>query len=119
MGRPLEYKAKAFHGYDQYGEDAISAGEIVTYYTNFYSDSIAHQLILKDKGNEKEDKNGILKVHLKDSLLRLNDKENQVFKSLVKSGNIGAFSETLTTNNKKTKFSSTVEEDKYEGSSKN
>lgn len=114
MGRPLEYEAPAFFGHSNYGEPEIKVGDKLTYQTNFYSDSIAHELILVDKGNEKEKKNGILKVHVKDSLFRLNKDENKVFKSLSHSGKLGYLSDTLTTSNKKTQFSSTAEEDKFE-----
>ncbi|PID78312.1 MAG: hypothetical protein CSA18_02090 [Deltaproteobacteria bacterium] len=114
MGRPLVYKAKAFHPHHVWGPGNIDVGDILEYRTNFYSDSIAHQLVLVDEGDEVKKKNGIIKVHLKNSLLRLNGEENNVFRSMVKSGNIGCLSPTLTTSNKKTQFGSTAEEDKFE-----
>lgn len=114
MGRPLEYKAKAFYDNGQSGENSIKPGDILKYDTKFYSDSIAHDLILVDKGNEEEKKNGILGVHVKDSLVLLDSQENAIFKSMSNSGKLGYLSDTLTTSNKKTKFSSSVEEDKFE-----
>ncbi len=114
MGRPLEYKAKAFYEYLPYSGEQIKVGDIITYKTNFYSDSIAHDLVLINKGNEEKKENGILGVKIKDSLLLLNENENAVFKSMATSGNLGYLSDTLTTSNKKTKFASSVEEDKFE-----
>lgn len=114
MGRPLEYKAKAFYEYLPYSGEKIKVGDIITYKTNFYSDSIAHDLVLINQGNEEKKENGILGVKIKDSLLLLNENENAVFKSMATSGNLGYLSDTLTTSNKKTKFASSVEEDRFE-----
>lgn len=113
MGRPLEYTAKALYN-GGYGTDSITVGQPLLYKTNFYSDSIAHDLVVKNKGNETTKQNAILGVQIKDSLVRLNKNENAVFKSIATSGDIGYLSNTLTTSNKKNHFSSTAEEDKFE-----
>lgn len=86
MGRPLDY---TYRGY--------------SHKIKLYSDSIAHNLIrLKDKKNGES----LVKVHIKDNLKRLNNTENQIFKSMKESGGLGHLKNTFTTTNKKTTFAS-------------
>jgi len=79
----------------------------------FISDSIAHNVI--DRGEITKDESGkeksLLKVEVKDSIKRLSEEENDVYQSIKNAATLGLLHPTLTTTNKKTKFSVKDEED--------
>lgn len=78
----------------------------------YISDSIAHRVIVptveKDKemkeSPEKEAKNTMVSIQMKDSIKRLSDEKNDLYKSIKDSGQLGKLHETLTNSNKKTRF---------------
>lgn len=78
----------------------------------YISDSIAHRVIVptveKDKEKkespEKEAKNTMVSIQMKDSIKRLSDEKNVLYKSIKDSGQLGKLHETLTNSNKKTRF---------------
>ena len=80
----------------------------------FISDSIAHSLV----DNHKYSKNGnsLLEVKIKNEIKRLDQDENEVYRSIKNANLLGLLQPTLTTTNKKTKFS--VKDEKKEESKK-
>lgn len=95
IGRPLKYKAPGV----LYGSKAIEE-----YKLTFIPDSITDNIV------ESEKENNILEVKKKKSLKRLTDSQNDVYRSILNSGQIGFLSDTLSTINKKTNFTSFEEE---------
>lgn len=107
MGRPLVYKANPLD-YDQSAAGAPKVNELMDYKISLYSDSITHNLkVLKKTSNEGY---SLVQVKVLDKIKRLNDKENDVYKSIKNSGNLGFLSNTVSSSTKKTIFS--AEEDK-------
>ncbi|EFE87105.1 autotransporter outer membrane beta-barrel domain-containing protein [Fusobacterium periodonticum] len=80
----------------------------------FISDSIAHSLV----DNHKYSKNGnsLLEVKIKNEIKRLDQDENEVYRSIKNANLLSLVQPTLTTTNKKTKFS--VKDEKKEESKK-
>ena len=80
----------------------------------FISDSIAHSLV----DNHKYSKNGnsLLEVKIKNEIKRLDQDENEVYRSIKNANLLSLLQPTLTTTNKKTKFS--VKDEKKEESKK-
>lgn len=74
----------------------------------FISDSIAHSLI--DNRRYATNGNSLLDVKVKNEIKRLNEEENDVYKSIKNAKLLGELQSTLTTTNKKTKFSVKDEE---------
>ena len=89
-------------------------GESWDMHIPFISDSIAHSLV----DNHKYAKNGnsLLEVKIKDEIKRLDQNENEVYRSIKNANLLGLLQPTLTTTNKKTKFS--VKDEKKEESKK-
>lgn len=79
-----------------------------TYDITFVSDSIAHELIERDK--EK----GIIDVNIKDEIDGLSSSENKVYQSIKSAGIIGKLSDTLTSSNKTTIFGGNRESEALE-----
>ena len=99
MGRKIHYK---------YTNKIL--GESWDMHIPFISDSIAHSVI----DNHKYSKNGnsLLEVKVKDEIKRLNKEENDVYRSIKNAKVLDLLQATLTTTNKKTKFS--VKDEKKE-----
>ena len=78
---------------------------------SFVSDSIAHTL----SDNKKFSKNGtsLLDVKVKDSIKRLTNEENEVYRSIKNAEKLGLLFPTLTTTNKRTTFT-VLEDEKQE-----
>ena len=78
---------------------------------SFVSDSIAHTL----SDNKKFSKNGtsLIDVKVKDSIKRLTNEENEVYKSIKNAQKLGVLFPTLTTTNKRTTFT-VLEDEKQE-----
>lgn len=109
MGRPLVYKANPLD-YDLSAEGSPKTNELMEYKIPLYSDSIAHNLnVLEKTSNEGH---SLVQVKVLDKIKRLNDKENEVYKSIKDSGYLGILSDTLSSSTKKTIFS--AEEDLLE-----
>lgn len=78
----------------------------------YISDSIAHRVIVpteeenkeKKESSAKEAKNTMVSIQMKDSIKRLSDEKNDLYKSIKDSGQLGKLHETLTNSNKKTRF---------------
>ncbi|WP_288729511.1 autotransporter outer membrane beta-barrel domain-containing protein [uncultured Fusobacterium sp.] len=78
----------------------------------YISDSIAHRVIVptmeeekeKKEGSTKEAKNTMVSIQMKDSIKRLSDEKNDLYKSIKDSGQLAKLHETLTNSNKKTRF---------------
>ena len=83
---------------------------------SFVSDSIAHTL----SDNKKFSKNGtsLIDVKVKDSIKRLTNEENEVYKSIKNAQKLGILFPTLTTTNKRTTFT-VLEDEKQENKVKN
>lgn len=98
-GRSLYYQAK----------DKDDPAKTVDMHINLISDSIAHTLV-EDKKNERmeksdEERNTLLKVHVKEKLKKLTEDENEVYKSIRDAKKVNVLQPTLTTTNKRTIFS--------------
>lgn len=78
----------------------------------YISDSIAHRVIVpteeenkeKKESSAKEAKNTMVSIQMKDSIKRLSDEKNDLYKSIKDSGQLAKLHETLTNSNKKTRF---------------
>ena len=83
---------------------------------SFVSDSIAHTL----SDNKKFSKNGtsLIDVKVKDSIKRLTNEENEVYKSIKNAQKLGILFPTLTTTNKRTTFT-VLEDEKQANKVKN
>ena len=103
MGRKIHYK---------YTNKIL--GESWDMHIPFISDSIAHSVI----DNHKYSKNGnsLLEVKVKDEIKRLDKEENDVYRSIKNAKVLNLLQPTLTTTNKKTKFS--VKDEKKEENKK-
>lgn len=69
-----------------------------TYNITFVSDSIAHELSVKDK------EAGTINVKIKNEIAELTNDENKVYQSIKNAGMVGELSDTLTSSNKTTIF---------------
>lgn len=109
MGRSLEYKAYPLI-IDQSAQGAPKSNDIIDYKITLFSDSIAHQIYELDKKTEKN--NSLVKVKVLDKIKRLSSAENEVYKSIKDSGDLGFLTNTISSSTKKTIFS--AEEDMLE-----
>ncbi|QQB73712.1 autotransporter domain-containing protein [Fusobacterium canifelinum] len=97
MGRKIHYK---------YTNKVLD--ETWDMYIPFISDSIAHSLT--DNKRYAKNGNSLLDVKIKNEIKRLNEEENDVYRSIKNAKLLGELHATLTTTNKKTKFSVKDEE---------
>lgn len=103
MGRKIHYEISD-----------VKTGEKLKMRIPFISDSIAHRLI--DNKEISSDSNSLLTVKVKDEIKRLDNSENEVYKSIKDSGKLNVLHPTLTSSNKRTTFS--VLDDEREKSKK-